>query len=408
MTTYRYQGLSTSGAKIDGIVEAFDKADAVAKARENCRVLLNVEPVSAGKFKDIMNADIGTLLSGGKVKPKKLALLCSQLGIELRAGLPLVSSLKLVAENEEDKRIKRMLDEVADDVHAGNSLADSFEKRGPFLPTTFTETVRAGEESGTLDDCFDRLQEYYEKSATVAAKVRSALIYPVMLIIVAIAVVAIIMIKAVPVFEDSFAAMGNELPGPTKALIAMSNFMVENYLLLTAILLVIILGIYLFKKTDVGAHFFAKLALTFPGIKLVNKMNGASQFSSTLATMLAAGLPMVKAAQITSTVADNLLISEDIHSAVNGVVEGKRLTEGLRNSPWLPSLLIEMTAVGEETGKMEETLEVVSEYYSKEVEQSVATALGILEPVIILFLAAIVIFILLSVYLPLFSMYGSI
>ena len=127
MTTYRYQGLSTSGAQIEGVVEAFDKADAVAKARENCRVLLNVEPVSAGKFNDIMNADLGTLIGGGKMKPKKLALLCSQLGIELKAGLPLVSSLQLVAENEEDKRVKKMLGEVADDVHAGNGLADSFD-----------------------------------------------------------------------------------------------------------------------------------------------------------------------------------------------------------------------------------------------------------------------------------------
>ena len=112
MTTFRYQGLSTSGAQIEGVVEAFDKADAVAKARENCRVLLNVEPVSAGKFNDIMNADLGTLIGGGKIKPKKLALLCSQLGIELKAGLPLVSSLQLVAENEEDKRVKKMLGEV--------------------------------------------------------------------------------------------------------------------------------------------------------------------------------------------------------------------------------------------------------------------------------------------------------
>jgi len=408
MTSYRYKGLSTSGAQVDGIVEAFDEAEAVALARENCRVLLSVEPVGSGKFKEFMNADIGTMLSGGKVKPSKLALLCSQLGIELKAGLPLVSALKLVSENEDDARIKKMIDEVSEDVHAGNGLADSFEKRGPFMPKTFIETVRAGEESGKLDECFDKLQRYYENSASVSAKVRSALIYPIMLIIVAIGVVAIIMIKAVPVFEESFASMGNELPGPTRALIAMSNFMSEKWLLLSAILLTVILGIYLFKKSDVGAHFFAKLAMTMPGIKLVNRMNGAAQFSGTLATMLSAGLPLVQAAQITASVADNLLVREDIESSVVGVIEGKRLTEGLQESEWLPSLLIEMTSVGEETGKLEETLNVVNDYYTKEVQQAVSTALGILEPAIILVLAGMVIFILLSVYLPLFSMYGSI
>ncbi len=408
MTTYRYQGLSTSGAQIEGVVEAFDQADAVTKARENCRVLINVEPVSAGKVNDLMNADIGTLISGGKIKPKKLALLCSQLGIELKAGLPLVSSLQLVAENEEDKRVKKMLNEVADDVHAGNGLADSFEKRGSFLPKTFLETVRAGEESGKLDECFERLKDYYEKSAAVGSKVKSALVYPAMLLVVAVIVIAIIMIKAVPVFEDSFASMGNTLPAPTRILIATSHFMVDNILIIIAVLLALILAIHFFKKSETGARFFAKLALTFPGIKLVNKMNGASQFCSTLSTMLAAGLPLVQAAKITADVADNILIGEDINIAVEGVIEGNRLGDGLKKSRWLPGLLLEMTAVGEETGKLEETLDVVSEYYTKEVDASVKAALSLLEPVIVIVMAVLVVFILLSVYLPLFSMYGSV
>ena len=147
MTTFRYKGTSSSGAPVEGIVEAFDQQDAVTKAKENCRVLISVEPVSAGKVNDIMNADIGELISGGKIKPKALALLCSQLSIELRAGLPLVSSLRLVAENEEDKTLKRILSEAADDIHAGNGLADSLALRGPGLPRTFIETIRAGEES---------------------------------------------------------------------------------------------------------------------------------------------------------------------------------------------------------------------------------------------------------------------
>ena len=158
MTTYRYKGTTSSGVAVEGVVEAFDKQDAVARAKENCRVVLSVEPVSAGKVNDLMNADIGQLLSGGRVKDKALALLCSQLSIEMKAGLPLVSSLKLVAENEEDKNLKRILDEVAEDVHAGNGLADSFALRGPNLPRTFIETLRAGEESGKLDETFERLQ----------------------------------------------------------------------------------------------------------------------------------------------------------------------------------------------------------------------------------------------------------
>lgn len=406
MTTYRYKGMTSSGASVEGVVEAFDKQDAVNRAKENCRVLVSVEPVSGGKMNDIMNADLGDLLSGGKIKPKVLTLLCSQLAIELRAGLPLVSALRLVAENEEDKKLKRILNEVADDVHAGNGLADSFATRGPGLPRTFIETVRAGEESGKLDETFERLQKYYENADAVGSKVASAMIYPALLIFVAVIVVTIIMVVAVPVFEDSFSKMGNELPLPTQMLIAMSNFMVDNILLLIAIVAAVALGIFFYGKTDSGRHLYARLALTFPGVSLVNKMNAASQFASTLSTMLSSGLPLVSAARITANTSDNLLICEDIEEAVAGVIEGNRLSDGIKDSKWFPTLLKEMVTVGEETGKLEDTLNVVSEYYTKEVDVAVKRALEILNPAITMVLAALVVFILLSVYLPIFGMYG--
>ena len=405
MKTYRYKGMTSSGASVEGVVEAFDQNDAVSKAKENCRVLVSVEPVSSGKMNDIMNADLGELLSGGKIKPKALKLLCSQLAIELKAGLPLVSSLRLMAENEQNKLLKRILSEVADDVHAGNGLADSFAARGPGLPRTFIETVRAGEESGKLDETFERLQVYYEKADAVGSKVASAMIYPAMLIAVAVVVVTIIMVFAVPVFEQSFGSMGNELPAPTKMLIAISHFLVDNIILLIAIFAATALALFFYGKTDNGRHVFARLLLTFPGICLVNKMNAASQFASTLSTMLASGLPLVSAARITGNTADNLLISEDIEKAVTGVIEGNRLADGLNQSKWFPQLLKEMVTVGEETGKLENTLDVISEYYNKEVDLAVKKALDILNPAITMVLAGLVVFILLSVYLPLFSMY---
>lgn len=405
MITYRYKGMTSGGSPVEGIIEAFDKQDALNKAKENCRILISVEPVSKGKFGDLMSADIKNLFGGGKIKPKALSLLCSQLAIELKAGLPLVSALRLVAENEEDKRIKALLSEVADDVHAGNGLADSFALRGPSLPTTFIETVRAGEESGKLDECFARMKVYYEDSAAVSAKVGSAMIYPALLITVAVIVVGIIMIVAVPVFEEAFSSMGNELPGVTKALIAMSNFMVDYWLILVAIILAAVLALVLYGKTDNGRHVYAKLLLTFPGISLVNKMNAASQFASTMSTMLSAGLPLVQASQITAATTSNLLIQEDILAACNGVIEGNRLSDGLKKSPWLPPLLLEMTAVGEETGQMEETLSVISDYYTKEVDVAVKRALEILNPAITMVLAGLVVFILLSVYLPIFGLY---
>jgi len=403
MTTFHYKGLTSGGNEVDGIIEAFDEKEALLKAREHCRTLISIEPVS--KLSGLMRMDLAKMFSGGKIKPKHLSLMCSQLSIELKAGLPLVASLRLVAENEEKDNIRKMLLEVADDVHAGNGLADSFALRGPYLPRTFIETIRAGEEAGRLDDSFERMKVYYENSAAVSSKVGSALIYPALLIAVAIIVVGIIMIVAVPVFEDSFASMGNELPGVTKVLIAISHFFVDYWLLMALIIVAAALGIMLFGKTDKGRHFYAKLALTFPGLCLVNKMNAATEFAATMSTMLASGLPLVQATQITAATASNLLISEDIMAACNGVIEGNRLSDGLRQSKWLPNLLLEMSSVGEETGRMEETLDVINEYYTKEVDVAVKRALEIMNPAITMVLAGLVVFILLSVYLPIFSMY---
>lgn len=407
MQSYRYRGMTASGTEVEGIVEAFDSKEAGDLARRYCRYVTSLEPVSAASR--IANADLGELFGGAKkIKAKELSLLCSQLAIELKAGLPLVRSLELVAEQEENSTLKSILTQVAEDVHAGHSLADSFALRGPTLPNTFIETVRAGEESGRLDESFSRLKTYYKNAANVAGKVGSAMIYPAMLIVVAIVVVVIIMVKAVPVFEDSFSSMGNTLPLPTRILIATSHFFTDNLLLLIAIVAALAIALVLFKKSDTGRSFFARLALKFPGIGAVNRMSAASEFAATMSTMMASGLPMVQALNITANVLSNALVAQDVRAATAGVMEGRRMSDGLMQSQWLPHLLLEMTGVGEETGSLEETLDVISTYYSEEVDTAVARALGILEPCITIVLALLVVFILLAVYMPLFSMYGSV
>jgi type IV pilus assembly protein PilC len=188
------------------------------------------------------------------------------------------------------------------------------------------------------------------------------------------------------------------------------GFFVIGALAITIFLLIALgaalaLTLFFYGRTDQGRHVYARLALTFPGINLINKMNAASQFSATLSTMLASGLPLVSAARITANTSDNLLVCEDIEKAVVGVIEGNRLSDGMKDSPWFPDLLKEMITVGEETGRLEDTLNVISDYYVKEVDTAVKKALDILNPAITIALAMMVVFILLSVYLPIFSMY---
>ncbi len=405
MRTFKYEGLSVSGQHIEGVIEAFDEREAATKAKASCSVILSVKPIKAENT-NIFNTDLSLLFGSGKVKPADLALLSSQLYIELKAGLPLVKALSLVAENEKNAVLKKILTEVADDVHAGHGLAESFALRGPKLPNTFIATVKAGEEAGRLEECFARLKKFYESQAGVKSAVTSAMIYPIMLMVVAVAVVAIIMIFAVPVFKQSFGDQG--LPGVTKALIAISDFMVNNWIILLILLAVLILAIKFFGRTDTGRRVYSWLALKFPGVGGVTLMSTCSSFCSTMSTMLSSGITLVDSLKITADVMDNVLISEDLKKTQRGVVEGKRMGDGLNDSPWFPQLLKEMTAVGEETGNLEETLDVVDSYYTKEVDVAVKRMLSVLEPAIILVLAGMVVFILLAVYLPLFGMYGDI
>lgn len=407
MKSFRYEGLTADGTPVEGLVEAFDKADAITHARAHCRVLTKIEPVSGGKLGDLLRTDLDILLSGGRITPKKLALLSSQLAVTQKAGLPLVRSLRLIAENEGDKHLRSILEDIADDVQSGRTLADALRDHASKLPVAFLETIRAGESSGTLTESFTRLKTYYEQSSAAASRVSAAMVYPVILVAAAIGVIILIMVFAVPVFEESFSSMGSALPGPTRFLIAMSRFLTEHALLLIALTAIAVMGLLLLGKSDGGRRFLARLALTLPGLGPVNRMNAAARFATTLSVMLAAGLPLVQAARITAAAAENLLIAEDLHIAIQGVVEGRPLSRGLQRSKFLPRLLVELTAVGEETGNLEETLTVAAEYYTREVDAAVKHALGMLEPCITLALACLVVFILLAVYLPIFGMYGS-
>lgn len=401
MNTYQYKAISNSGIEISGVIKAQDKADAVIRLGESCRVVNSLREVSE-------HEDILEKLKVKKVDEKSLSLVCRQFSIILGAGLSIVKTVALVAGQTEDKLLKNLLGNVAEDIAAGYSLADSFELRGPFLPTTFIETVRAGEESGALDTAFERLSAYYAKQSKVKSKVISALTYPLFVLAVAVVVIIIIMVKAVPQFTSSFASMGLDLPFPTRALIAVSGFFKTWLWLILLLAVAAVVGLKLYGTTEKGALALGKLRLNMPVTGRIQLMNGASQFANTLSTMLAAGLPAIKALNITGKSLSNRYLAHSVLSAVENIESGYRIGDSLRAENTLPELLVEMTAVGEESGSIEDTLKVIGDYYDNEVDVAATRAVSLLEPVIICVLAAFVILVLLAVYLPMFSLYGSI
>ncbi len=402
MPTYKYEGAYASGERVTGVVEAVSQNDAVAQIRQSCEVVLSLKEVPRAAVRD-------PLERFQKVSAKSLALTCQQFAIILKAGLPLVQTVDLVADQCADKALGRLLRQVSEDVSNGWSLSYSLEQRGGRkLPVTFRETVRAGEESGDLLSSFRRLSDYFQRMSKTRDSVVSALTYPAFVLVVAVLVVAIIMGYAVPTFTGMFESMSIELPWVTVALIAVSGFFQKYTLVLVGLLALALLLVRLYGATEKGGLTLARAQLNLPILGGIVRMSGASQFSHTMSTLLTAGMPILQAIEVSGRTMTNRFLAGEVLETLPGVEGGRPLGECMRYARELPAMLVQMTAVGEATGSMESTLKVLAEYYDNEVEVRTKQALALLEPAIIVVLAIFVVFILMAVYLPMFSMYSSI
>lgn len=397
MTTFKYKAISPSGAKVEGIINAYNEFEAASKLRETCSIITKIEEVK----------DDEAAVRGTKIKDKDLAILCSQFSIILTAGLPIVSCVRMVAQQQKNKEIRKMLEEVAEDIDGGYPMAASFEKNNPKLPRTFIETIRAGETAGTLETCFERLHKYFDKSSKTRAKLVSALIYPALVIAVGIIVLIIIMVVAVPAFTETFNELEMELPAITRGLIAVSNFFTGYWWVLLLIVAVLAAAYLIAKQTEAGRRFFADFSLTKAPLRKINVMNASATFASTMSTMLSAGLPVPDALEVTSAVVPNYVFALGVDDVRQKVEQGGSIGDAMKDITYFPQMLTEMTGVGERSGAMEQTLDVVGDYFSNEVEVTTSRLISILEPAITIVLAVMTVVLLLAVYLPLFSMYGG-
>ena len=400
MITYRYKGQSADGAKVSGVIRAYDEYEAVSQLRDTCAFITKLEEVK--EHKSFLSQPIQT-----RIREKELALICSQFSIILATGLPVMRCVEMVAAQSRSKHMRRMLEKVAEEIGAGYSMAQSFENNMPGLPKTFIETVRAGEQSGTLEECFRRLHNYYDKSAKTKAKVISTLTYPALVIVVAIIVFIIIMVVAVPAFTTAFRDLdGGQLPRVTRALMATSDFMRSWWWAIIGVIALLIIAYLLFKRTETGKTAIAAFALKRAPLRRLHSMSASGQFAASMSTMLAAGLPVPRALDVVSQVISNYVFALGVRKTRQGVERGRTISECMAEIEYFPKLLTEMVGVGERSGSLEQTLDVIGAYYDNETELLTNRLLSLLEPVITIVLAVVVVVLLLAVYLPMFSMYG--
>jgi len=402
MVTYKYTAMSPNGERVSGVVEAYNQMDAVDRIKQNYSIVLKLTEVQEEKT-GFLNMEIG----GNKLNAKAFTVMCSQFAIILSSGIPIARTVHLIADKTTDKPLKKMLTSVAEDVEAGRSLSASFQERGEkLLPPTCVETLRAGEESGNLDKAFDTLYRHFDKQTKMRAKVRGALAYPAFVLLIAIGVVIVLMVKVVPTFTAIFESYGSQLPLITRILIGISEFFRDYILIMLAVAAVLVVGYKIYANTENGRLKLAKLALKLPVFGNINRLNAASQFANTMATMLGAGLPVTRALSITAKVINNYFISQEVGKLTGKLEEGKALAPSLREAQCMPDILVDMVGVGEETGELEKTLHTIAGYYDAELEMAVNAAVRKLEPAILVGLAAVAGFIVIAIYVAMFEMYA--
>lgn len=404
MKTFKYTASYPSGKTIKDTIDANTEFDAVARIKDMGGTLLTIEETKA-RSESALNKSLNEPLS---ISEKQLSLVASQFAILIRAGIQMARAVQIVAEQTSDKYLKKVFTEVAGDVAAGFPLAQSLETRSSKFPAAFIENIRAGEESASLEYSFDKLKTYYEKSYKLKAKVKSAMTYPIMLLILAVVVIAVVVNVTVPVMADMITSGGGELPGPTKILLAAYDFTQKWWPIILGLVVFLVIAYKVYDSTEDGHFKLAELQLKLPLLGNIALMNNASQFANTMATLLSSGMPLTRALAATGRVIDNYAAAKTVTRAVRGIEEGRRLGGVMRGNEYFPKLLVEMTDVGEEAGTLPETLQTIGNYFDSEAEQASTKALSMMEPIITVVLGAVIGFIVIALYMPMFSMYNSI
>jgi type IV pilus assembly protein PilC len=343
--------------------------------------------------------------SGKRIKPKDLALFTRQLATMMKAGVPLLQSFDIVGRGNANPSVTKLLNDIRTDVETGTSLSAAFRKFPMYFDSLYCNLVEAGEAAGILEQLLDRLATYMEKTEAIKSKIKSALMYPAAVIVVAFVVVTIIMIFVIPSFKNVFSSFGADLPAPTLVVIAISEFFVKYWWLIFG---VIGGGVYFFfqawKRNEKMQMFMDRLLLKVPIFGELVEKSVIARWTRTLSTMFAAGVPLVEALDSVGGASGNMLYAQATEKIQQEVSTGTSLTVAMGNANLFPIMVLQMCAIGEESGSLDHMLGKAADFYEQEVDDMVAGLSSLMEPIIIVFLGTIIGGIVVSMYLPIFKL----
>ncbi len=402
MPTYEYIGKNKVGKIVKGIK--------IAPNIEEAKRMVLREEIVLHSIKEKK----GSFLMGLNIFKKKIAsikdlsLFARQLATLHEAGLPFIQAMDILSSQMENKRFKEVLTTVKNDVESGMSVEEALRKHPSVFSELFVNMVAAGEKSGNMGEILNRLAKYLESEARIRAKVKSAMTYPAVVITVAIIIVAIIMYKVIPAFENIFRDLGAELPLPTQIVVGISHFLINNVVWIILSIIGIFALLRAYYSTYKGRRVIDRLMLRIKVLGDLLLKASVARFSRTLSTLLASAIDLLAGIEITAKTAGNAVIEDHLLEAKNLVAQGKNLSDVIENIKLFPPMLSQMIRVGENTGNTDEMLSKVADFYEEEVERAVETLISLIEPFMIVFLGVVIGGIIISMYLPMFSLIGKV
>jgi type IV pilus assembly protein PilC len=399
MPNYSWKGRTRAGRVQEGILVAESKDAAIAALRKQQIIVTAV--TEKGK-------EFALPKLGGRIGHKEIALFTRQFSVMIDAGLPLVQCLEILGSQQNNATFQKVLFQVRQDVESGATLADSLRKHPKAFDELYCNMVAAGEAGGILDTILQRLAQYIEKIVKLRSAVRSAMVYPVAVIGIAVIVVWVILWKVIPTFATLFEGLGASLPLPTRITIALSNFIGAFWWAIFGAVGTSIFLLARYHKTHKGRRHIDGMLLRIPVLGGVLKKIAVARFCRTLGTLVASGVPILDGLEITARTSGNAIVEDAIMATRQSVEEGKTIAEPLKDTDVFPPMVVQMVAVGEQTGALETMLSKIADFYEDEVDEATANLLALLEPVMIVFLGAAIGGIVISMYLPMFDLISKI
>ncbi|HTA12322.1 MAG TPA: type II secretion system F family protein [Solirubrobacteraceae bacterium] len=400
MSTYAFKAIDVTGGKAKGEVEAESKQAVADQLKQRGLIVLDISDKHAS-----MNIELGPK----RVTATELAVFARQLSTMISSGMSILRALYVLEEQTENRLLKETIVAVRKDVEAGLSLSDSMARHPKVFNQLFVAMTQAGEMGGVLEDSLQRVADQLQKDAALRRQVKSAMVYPIMVLIIAVAVMMALVAFLVPVFEGVFKEFGGKLPALTQVSVDMSHIVLKQWYLLIGGSVGIVVAFIKWKKSSWGRKQWDHFRLHVPmKIGTIVQQVAVARWSRTLASLTHAGVPLLAALEITGRTGGNSAVQESMDLVIASVKRGGTIAAPLAQLPIFPSMVTHMVGVGEETGALDEMLDRVAEFYEEQVEASVKALMSILEPIMIVVIGSMVGFIVISMYLPLFEVYNRI